>query len=167
MALNNEFPLVDGFTPSWSDIVIKATPQGGSLVEVKDIKSIDTNTTLEIGEQRGASGGRVIKRTTGSTTHEASLVLFYPGYVQLMRALAALAPTPRGSQKAVSLVNFDIQVQFTPPGSDEVFEFLVRGCRYAGRKISPAEGTDPQEVEVALKVIEIVDMIDGEEIVML
>lgn len=166
MSINNDFPVYNGITPSWSDVIIKATPLGGSLVDVKDIKSINTQTTLEVGEQRGASGGRVMKRTTGSASQEASITLYYPGYLQLMRALKDLAPS-RDVQKAVGLVHFDIQVMFTPIGSDDIFDVRIRGCRIGGRTINPQEGTDPVEVEVPLKVIEIVDVIDGEEIVLL
>jgi hypothetical protein len=166
MSISNDFPVYNGITPSWSDVIIKATPLGGSLVDVKDIKSINTQTALEVGRQRGASGGRTMKRTTGSTSEEASITLYYPGFLQLLRALGPLAPS-RDVQKAVSLVHFDIQMMFTPIGSNDIFDVRIRGCRYAGRTMNPQEGTDPVEVEVKLDVAEIVDVIDGVEYVLL
>lgn len=165
--MNNEFPVLDGVAPSWADVIVKASPTAsGSLIDVKDIQSINTGTTVEFGEVRGASGGRVRKRTTGSVSQEASWVLYREGYQQLLRALKDLAPK-RGNQRAISLVHFNIQVQHTPPGSTEIFEYRIKGCRIAGRNLNGAEGVDADVVEVALNPIEIADMIDGEEVVML
>lgn len=166
MSINNEYPVLDGVAPSWADIIVRATPAGAPLIEMKDIAAINTGTTVEVGEQRGASGGRVIKRTTGSVSYEASLTLYRSGYQKLLRALAAIAPV-RGNQKAVSFVQFQIQVQHTPPNSDEIFEYRLKGCRMLGRSMNSAEGVDADQVEVTLSVLEIADMIDGAEVVAL
>lgn len=167
MPINNEFPVLDGVAPSWADIMIKASPLAdGSLIDIKDIQAINTGTTVEFGEQRGASGGRVIKRTTGQVSQEASMTLYRSGYQKLLRALKSLAPK-RGNQRAISLVHFNIQVQHTPPGDTEIYEYRVKGCRIAGRNLNGAEGTDADLVEVPLNPIEIADVIDGEEVVML
>ena len=71
------------------------------------------------------------------------------------------------AEHAVSLVAFNIQVLHTPPGSEQVFEFQLRGCRLMGRALNPAEGTDAETVDVPLSVIEIVDIVNGKEVVML
>lgn len=166
MAVNNEYPVLDGIAPSWADIIVKATPKGAALIDIKDIAAINTGTTVEVGEQRGASGGRVIKRTTGSVSYEASITLYRSGYQKLVRGLMAIAPT-RGNQKVISLAHFGIQVQHTPPGDIEIYEYRLKGCRILGRSLNGAEGTDADQVEVPLSVIEIVDMIDGVEVVSL
>ena len=67
----------------------------------------------------------------------------------------------------ISLVQFQIQVQHTPPGSDEIYEFRLKGCRIAGRTLNSAEGSDAEQVEVPLSIIELVDIIDGQEIVLI
>ena len=166
MPVNNEYPSLDGVAPSWADIVIKATPIGGNLIDLIDIAAINTNTTVEVGEQRGATGGRVRKRTTGSVSYEASMTLYRTGYQTLLRNLQALAPV-RGNQRLVSLVHFQIQVQHTPPGDEEIYEYVLKGCRWMGRALNGAEGTDADQVEVPLSVIEIADIVDGVEVVAL
>jgi hypothetical protein len=165
MALNNEYPILDGIAPSWADIVVKASGNI-PMLEMKDIAALNTGATLEAGEQRGASGGRLLRHTTGSASYEASMTLYYSGYVKLIRALSGAAPV-RGNQYAVSLVHFNIQVQYTPFGDTETYEFHVRGVRYAGRTLNAAEGNDAQQVEVPLLCKEIVDIVDGKEIILL
>lgn len=162
---NNDFPILDGIAPSWADITIKCSIYGGALLDVKDIAAINSATTVEVGEQRGTSGRRM-KRTTGQSSEEASWTLYRSGYQKLLRNLASVAPA-RGNQKRVSLVHFDIQVQHTPPGDDEIYEYIIKGCRLMGRTLNGAEGVDADQVEVALNPIQIVDIIDGEEVVML
>jgi len=166
MAFSNDYPLLDGVAPSWADINCIASKDGAPLLTVKDFQSINTNTTVEVGEQRGASGGRVIRRTTGQESFEANIVVYRTGYQSLIRSLMVHAPT-RGNSKAVSLVHFDIQVMHTPPGSDDVFEYQLRGCRLLGRALNSAEGTDSETVDLPLSLVQIVDIIDGTEVSML
>jgi hypothetical protein len=159
---SNEFPVLDGIVPSWADIIVKATPVGGALIDIKDIKSISTGVTVEVGEQRGASGGRVMKRTTGAVSYEASATLYRDGYDKLIESLMAIAP-PRGNQRLVSLVHFGIQVLHTPPGSARIFEYRIKGCRLLGRTVAGEEGTDADTVDVVLNPLEIVDVVGGKE----
>lgn len=160
---NNDFPVLDGIAPSWADIIVRATPLGGPLIDIKDIKSIETGVTVEVGEQRGASGGRVMKRTTGAVSYEAKATLYRDGYDNLIEKLSALAPK-RGKQDLVSLVTFGIQVQHTPPGSSKIFEYRIKGCRLLGRTLASAEGTDADTVDLVLNPLEIVDIKNGREI---
>jgi hypothetical protein len=173
-------PLINGFAPSWCDIAVRISPGGGPLIELGDIASIDYNGSVEIGEQR--EGGRVVNRTRGSVTYEASMTLYASGYQKLLAGLVAAAPL-RGAQSLLSLAVFSINIQFTPPtgggvagqaigavagalGVGGIFETRLKGCRVIGRNISAAEGNDAQQVEVPLSVIEIVDVIGGKEIVL-
>jgi hypothetical protein len=167
MSVNQDFPVLDGIAPSWADIACTATAAGIPLISMKDIKSINTGTTLEVGEQRGASGGRVMKRSTGSGKHEASAELYYDGYIDFIRKLKGLAPLRGGKQRVIGLVHFGFVMQFTPPGSEEIFETRIKGCRFLGRDINPAEGNDVITVPIKLNPLEIVDMVDGEEVVII
>jgi len=164
MPANNDYPVLDGIAPSWADIVVRVTQDGAPLIEMKDIKAINTGTKVEVGYQK--AGGRVMKRTTGEASAEASWTLYRSGYLNLLRGLMPLAPV-RGNQRLVSLVHFQVQVQHTPPGSVEIFEYRIKGCRLMGRALNGSEGTDADTVEVSLNPIEIADMIDGVEVVML
>lgn len=166
MAINNEFPVLDGIAPSWADILARATPAGAPLIDMKGLKSVSTGSTVEVGEQRGASGGRVLKRTTGSKSDEASATVYRDEYQKIIRNLAAIAPK-RGNQRIVSLVHFGIQVQHTPPGVSDIFEFRVKGCRLLGRTLASEEGNEADTVDLNLNPIEIADMIDGAEVVFL
>jgi hypothetical protein len=173
-------PLINGFAPSWCDIAVRVSPGGGPLIEIGDIAAIDWNGTVEIGEQR--EGGRVVNRTRGSSSYEASMTLYASGWQKLLAGLVAAAPL-RGSQSLLSLAVFSINIQFTPPtgggvagqaigavagalGVGGIFESRLKGCRIIGRTISAAEGNDAQQVEVPLSVLEIVDVIGGKEIVL-
>lgn len=160
---NNEFPVYNGIVPSWADVVVKADI-GGNLIELGDIAAINTGVAVEVGEQR--KGGRVFQRTAGSVSNEASLTLYYTGFTKLITNLGAVAPSVRGSQKAISLVHFTITYNYTPEGSTGIFQVIMRGCRYMGRTLNGAEGTDAQQVEAPLSVLEIVDKDEnGNEIV--
>lgn len=166
MALGIDFPLLDGIAPSWADATIRVGPNGAPLVEMKDIASIDTGTTLDVATVRGASGGRPRRYTTGEVSHTASITLYRHGYQTLIRNLMPFA-TLRGNQLAVGLVIFEISVMHTPPGSLEIFEYRIKGCRLGGRTANTAEGTEAQQVEVPLHTLQIVDIIDGNEVVLL
>ena len=162
--MNTDYPILNGVAPSWADIVVKLTPEGGSVLDIKDIKAINTGRSLEVGEQRGA-GGRVMRRTIGQPSQEASMTLYRSGLQKLLRALLPLAPR-RANQAMISLVHFDIQIQHSVPHDDEIYERIVRGARVTGDTLNAAEGSDAQEAEVPLSVIEIVDIIDGVEVVL-
>jgi hypothetical protein len=75
-------PLINGFAPSWCDIAVRISPGGGPLIEIGDIAAIDYNGSVEIGEQR--EGGRVVNRTRGSSSYEASMTLYASGYQKLL-----------------------------------------------------------------------------------
>ena len=99
---NNDYPVLDGVAPSWADVIVKASPVGAPLIEVKDIKGINTGVTLDIGVQK--AGGRPKKRTTGEAGYEASITLYREGWLKLQRGLMAVAPT-RGNQVLLGLAH--------------------------------------------------------------
>lgn len=166
MALNNDYPILNGIAPSFADIALKITPDGGPILDTKDFAALSDGRSIEVGEQRGASGGRVMRRTAGQISNEASITFYRSGYQKFYRELAKLAPT-RGNQKVLRFVHFSVQIQHTPIGDFEVYDRRWRGVHILGDGLNAAEGTDADQIEVPVGVIEIVDIIDGEEIVLL
>lgn len=174
MAINQAFPSLNDVEPSWADIKVTAMisgSPGGPLSEVPilrmaDIAAIKWGRKVELGEKRGASGGRVMARTTGQGSQEASWTLYRSGMRNLITNLASVAPR-RGRQRVIGLVGFTIVVQHTPPGDTGIYTVKIKGCRYTGDDDDMKEGTEPDKIEIALNPIEIANVIDGEEIVLL
>ncbi len=165
MAINSEYPLYNGVSVSWADLDAKVSPDGGALFTIDDIAAFHTGRSVEVGEQRGRTGGRVKKRTAGAASQEASITFYRDGFQRFIRNLAAIAPA-RGNQKAIALVHFTVDFKHTPLNDTEIYQRICRGCRYLGDTLDGAEGTDADQIEVPLSVIEIVDMIDGAEVVL-
>lgn len=157
------YPSYQGNEPSWADIAVTLAPIGGDLLETADISAISHSTTVEIGEKRGASGGRPMAFTRGSVSYEASMTLYRAGYQRFLSSLASLA-TERGNQRPISTVSFNVLIQYTPQGSDDIYQTELRGCRVIGTSADATEGTDPSAVELTLAVLEIVEHVDGVEI---
>lgn len=160
---NQASPAINDFAPSWADIAVTFTVSGGQALETGDIAGVSYSSSVEVGEMRGASGGRVMARTRGDVSYEASLTLYRSGYRKLQKALMEQAPT-RGNQSLISLAPFDVLIQHTPPGETEIYTTKIKGCRVLGHSDDMAEGTDPDQVEVTLSPIEIVQIIDGVEV---
>lgn len=157
-----EFPVLNGISPSWADIAVRISPLGGSLVEMGDISAINTSWTVEEGQQR--EGGRVIKRTGGSVSFEASMTLYASGYQRLLDALISQAPL-RNGQRRLSLAFFGINIQWTPFGSTRILERRIKGCRLLGSSNDSSEGTDAAAFELSLSPIEICDVVNGVEVI--
>jgi hypothetical protein len=164
MPANNDYPSYNGITPSWADVIIRITPDGAPLVEARQVKAINTNVSLEVGEQR--AGGRVMKFTAGSSSNEGSLTLYRGGWQDMLTALVDLAPK-RGDLYILRYVRFNVNYIYTPVGDTAIYERRLKGCFVSGAAMNGAEGTDAAEVEVPLKVTEITDVINGKEVVLL
>jgi hypothetical protein len=163
---NQAYPSLNDIEPSWADIATTFTVYGGDILDMADIAALKWNDKVDVGERRGASGGRVMARTTGSLTSEASATLYRSGHRRLIKSLMAKAPT-RGSQRLISLVGFDILIQHTPPGESEIYQVKLTGCRLLGRSLDMKEGNDADQVEVNLNPLSIVEIINGLEVVLL
>jgi hypothetical protein len=163
---NNEFPILDRVTPSWADFVLKIQPSGASLLTARDVKSLTSGSTLEIGLQ--LAGGRVKQTTTGSASHEASMTLYLSGARAFEKALKEAAETAGytrdGGVVQIGLVFFQVDYLFTPPGTDEIWERRLKGCRLLSDTEAPSEGTDATTVDYTLHVTERVKVVDGVEV---
>lgn len=160
----NLYPSINGIAVSWADIQCKALANGAPLLDLDDIKSFNSGRKVELGEQR--AGGRVMKRTTGSGSQTCSVELYREGFQKFVRKLIELAPR-RGNAYRISLVTFLFTVQHTPPGEVEIYERRVEGCRLISDDINGSEGDDPDVVPLELSTVQIVDIIDGKEVVLI
>lgn len=160
---------LNGRAVSWAEIAVKVNISGGQSLPMIDIKSIDHESKVDRGEQRGASGGRVLKRTTGQLTNGASAVFYRDGAKALKRALMAVAPKDSAGRPQISKVTFDINVlhTFEDDVDAEIHETRLKGCHYDKDGGKHAEGTDPETVDVDLNPLEITEVIDGVETVLL
>lgn len=105
-------------------------------------------------------------RTTGQASYEASATIYRSGLLTLIQGLTTLAPF-RGATAVIGLVAFDVMIQHTPPGSDEIYETKIKGCRFLGDADDMKEGSDADKIEITLNPIEIVNVIDGLEVSLL
>lgn len=159
------YPNVNGFACSWADISVTANVDGGALLDMADLAAIKWSRKLEIGEQKGTSGGRAMARTAGEASQEASCTLYRSGLRNLVKALMAKAPS-RGNQKRIGVVSFDVVIHHTPIVESEIYTTKLKGCRYLGDSDDMKEGNEADKIEVTLNPIEIVQIIDGVEVVL-
>ena len=159
------YPSLNDFEPSWADIATTFSVYDGSLIDMADYAAIKVSDKVEVGERRGA-GPLITARTTGQGSQEASATFYRGGLRKLVRGLMAKAPL-RGNQRRISLVGFDILVQHTPPGESDIYVIKIKGCRLLGRSFDFKEGNEADKVEVALNPLQIVEIIDGQEVVLI
>lgn len=158
MPANQAYPNVNGNICSWSDIGITINVPGGAAAPLLDFEALKWSDKVEVGEQRGTSGGRVMGTTAGQLSSEATATIARKGATQLLEALeAAAASLPgavRGNRIAISGVRYDILVQHTPLGDDRIYEAKLSGCRFLGRSHDLKQGNEADMVEIILNPIE-------------
>lgn len=166
MAAQSYASLID-FAASWANAQIAITPYGGAVLDEADCSAISHSGTVEVGEQM--SGGRVKARTSGSVKYEASITLYRSGLQKLVKAMVAAAPeyAVRGNQIRIALVGFDVDLHHSPPGATEIAHTRIKGCRLLGYSDDLSEGNDADQIELTLNPIEVVNIIDGKEVVLL
>jgi hypothetical protein len=170
MTVDNEFPILNNIVPSFADIKISFTPLGAPLVPMKMIKSLTFGRSVEVGEMVGASGGRVMATTTGTAKYTFGGVFYRPGYEQLEEALEAAAQSfaRRGNEVAISLIHFNADIIWTPPGSTKISHRRVTGIRLISDDNSPTEGNDADEIDCKFHVKTIANVLpNGKEAVLL
>ncbi len=155
---NQAFPSVQGQESSWADITATFNIPGGATVGLVDIEGIKWSRKVEVGESRGASGGRVMKRTAGSESVEASATMTRSGVAQLVEALEVAAMDGgfvRGNEVIISGVAFDILIQHTPSGDSRIYTAKLSGCRYLGDSDDNKQGNEADMIELTLNPIKI------------
>ncbi len=155
---NQDFPSVQELECSWADIACTFNVPGGANVPLVDLEAIKWSRKVDVGETRGTSGGRVMKRTAGSETVEASASMTRSGVAQLVEALevaAEAAGTVRGNEVIISGVGFDILIQYTPLGASRIYTAKLSGCRFLGDADDAKQGNDASMIELTLNPIKI------------
>ena len=160
-------PALNSVTPSWTEIGATANINGGTSLVLPDIKAFNWESAIARGEQRGASGGRVIKRTTGAKTDTASWEMYQGGLRDFARQLMAVAPKDSAGRPMLSKVSFDIVIKWSVDDDADIFTVKFLGCHLDKLSGSHAEGTDPNVISSDLNPIEIVEVIDGQDVVLL
>lgn len=163
---NDAIPSIQDIDCSWAEIALTITPTGATALETIDFAAVKWSRKVDVGERKGASGGRVMARTRGTVTYEASATFYRGGYIRLLQALMENAPT-RGNQLLVGLVAFEFLIQHTPIGSDDIFTTKIKGCRLLGDADDNKEGNESDKIELTLNPIEIVNIVDGFEIALI
>jgi hypothetical protein len=164
--VSQAFPSLNDNEPSWADIATTFTVSKGPLLAMSSIAGLKWGRKVDTGARRGASGGRVTARTTGEGSQTASASLYRSGMRQLLKGLMTQAPK-RGDQLLIGLVAFDILIQHTPPGESEIYQVKIKGCRYLEDADDMKEGADPDKIDITLNPMEIVNIINGIEVVLI
>lgn len=159
--MGQEFPDVNGFESSWSDVGVTAQLPGAPDIELGELEAIKYSSKVDIGTLRGTSGGRVMKQTAGSETTDGSMTLPRGALFKFMEALeeaAVASGVPRlvrGNEVVISAVRFDILVQHTPIGDTRIYTGKMTGCRFLGLSFDLKQGNDADLVEVPLSPMRI------------
>lgn len=158
MPSNQAFPSVQEHEVSWADIACTFNVPGGQTVPLLDIEGIKWSAKVDVGESRGASGGRVMKRTAGQEALEASASMTRSGWSQLMEALESAAVSAnqvRGDRVIISGISFDILVQHTPLGASRIYTVKLSGCRFLGDSSDMKQGNEADVIELTLNPLEV------------
>lgn len=161
----------NGRAVSWAEINLTLNVLGGATINTIDIKSLDHEAKVDRGEQRGASGGRVLKRTTGQITNTAAATFYKDGLRDLKKELVKAAESAgyvdSQGRAQLSKVTFDMVVKHAFEDDAEIYCTKLNKCHLDKDSEKHAEGTDPETVDVDLNPIEIVEVIDGKDTVLL
>jgi len=159
--MNLAYPSVNEQECSWANIEIAfSVPEGGTL-QLVDIEAIKWSRKVEVGESKGTSGGRVMKRTAGTESCEASASVLRSGGIQIVEALEPAAEAlglVRGDEVAIGGVTFDVLIQHTPLGTDRIYTAKLLGCRYLGDSDDMKQGNDADMVEITLNPVKILTL---------
>lgn len=158
MAQNQAFPSVQEHEVSWADIAATFNVPGGQTIPLLDLEGVKWSAKVDVGESRGTSGGRVMKRTAGSETLEASASMTRSGWMTLLEAVEAAAVSAgavRGDRVIISAVSFDILIQHTPIGANRIYTVKLSGCRILGDSSDMKQGNEADMIELTLNPLEI------------
>lgn len=143
------YPLVNGSRCSWADLEIKVNRKLAQAIQ-----EISFSSKLEPGEVRGA-GTRLMGRTRGQETHEASITLLAEEWHELLGQLGdAFGEKP-----------FDISISYRlgdESSAAKIHTAQILGCRIKGVDDSHQQGTDATKVKLDLHPMDIIR--DGKRI---
>lgn len=145
---------------SWADLLATIAIHDGETIEDVDIASLNVGATRSRGAQM--KHGRKYARTRGTTEYSGSVAFYDSGWSAFMPALVRAA-----SAKGVPIfdVGFDIIAKRKAVDSTSVATLIVRDCVLDEDSWDFAEGEDPDQTAVTLNVMQVVEIVDGEEVV--
>jgi len=163
---------LDGRAVSWSEIAVTANFRGATSLPLIGVKSIKADSKVDRGEKRGASGGRVVARTTGSLTNSGSAT-FYASELDNLKAILAAAAAEAGffngdGHVQLSRIGFDITI--THDWADDPTGMYVReylGCHLDSESVNDAEGNEAKTIDVDINPLQVVAVINGVRTVLL
>lgn len=162
---------LNGRAVSWAEIKVTMNVLGGETINTIDIKSLDGSSKIDRGEQRGASGGHVRKKTTGALTTTGSATFYKDGMRELKKALLRACQIAgyidSQGRAQLSKVTFDIVVKHDFEDDPEIYTKKWNECHLDGDSEKDDEGTDAKTVDVELNPREIVEVINGVDTVLL
>lgn len=160
-------PTLNGNAPSWAEIETTFNVVGGETVQTVDYAAINWESKVTRGAQKGASGGRTRKRTKGEIANSADAEFYRDGLRAFKKKLAAVAQKDEAGRPQLSTVTFDVIIKHSVADDPEIYVVKLLGCHLDGNTGKHAEGPDPDKVAVDLNPLEIVEVIDGEDTVLL
>lgn len=159
------FETLNGRAVSWAEASISCNVAGGVAMQQIDIKSVTHESAVEVGIQRGVSGGRTIKRTTGQITNTGSVTFYRDGNRDFKKVLSAAALTAgyvnADGHVQLSLVRFDIIIVHSWLDDPEIYTRKLLYCRYLKDGSKSEEGTEAETVEVDVNPLRIVEVVNG------
>jgi hypothetical protein len=165
------FETMNGRAVSWSELEATANIGGGIPLIQPDLKSCDHESKVDRGEKRGASGGRVVARTTGAVSNSASATWYRAGLRDFKKALsnAAVSAGHVNSDGHVQLskVPFDLVITHSYEDDPEIYVVKLLGCHLDKDSGKHAEGTDAETIDVDLNPLRIVEIVNGIDTVLL
>lgn len=167
MTIDQSFPTMNEFEPSWADVTCKASIDQGQLLEIEDMAAFKWASKVDVGTRKRR--GRPFARTYGDSSFEASMTVFRKCCRKFKRGLMAKAQAGglvRGNEVLIGLVSFDIIIQHSVIGSPEIETVKIMGCRLLGSANDLKEGTDPDQIELTLNPMKIYEVIDGKDVLL-
>ncbi len=155
---NQAFASVNVHECSWADMECTINVPGGATVTVTDLEAFKWARKLEVGESRGLSGGRPMKRTRGAVSYEGSATATRSGWMSLIEALEVAAEElelVRADRVIIGAVEFDVLLQHSPLGDSRIYSAKLSGCRLLGDSSDMKQGNEADMIELTLNPIEI------------
>jgi hypothetical protein len=145
---------------SWADVIATIVIHDGETIDDVDIAALSVGSARSRGTQN--KHGRPYARTRGTTTYSGSITFYDSGWDAVIPALQAQAVS-----KAIDLfdVSFDIIVKRKAVDSTDVSTHIVRDCVIDENAWDFSEGDDPDQTPITLNVMQLVQIVNGEEVV--
>ena len=163
--------MLDGRAVSWAEISVIINIAGGVTLPIVGITAISSESKVERGEARGASGGRVLARTTGQITNSGSMTLWASALDTLKDAMSdlALANGYVNSDGHIQLsrISFDIIVCHDWIDDAKIYIRKYLGCHLDSESVKDEEGTDAKKIDVELNPLRVVSVVNGKEMALL